>query len=179
MPSKVMARNYYETLGLQRWATEGTIEAAYRKEMELMQAVRAQHERISPAEAERARTTREDHWKDITEAYQVLSNPRKRKQYEKFLEKFQAPSHAELRSRYEARHVRFTITRWVLLLVYAAFFIDSLFHSYTWPGEVFQPTHGERLIRVLWTHSREGRDTWAMLICVLLIAFSIQRESTP
>jgi hypothetical protein len=173
-----MARNYYEALGLPRRATKGTIEAAYRKEMELMQAVRTQEERLSPVEAERARTALEEHWKEITEAYEVLSNPCKRKQYDKFLKRFQAPSPLEHRLSSETRHFRFSIARWLLLLVGGVFFIDSLFHSYTWPGEVFQPTRGERLIRVLWTHSREGRDTWAMLICALLIAFSIQREST-
>lgn len=173
-----MARNYYEILGIPRWAPETTIEAAYRKEMELMEAVQAQEERLNPVEAERARTSLEEHWKEITEAYDVLSNPRKREQYDKFLKRFQALSPAELRLRSEARRVRFTITRWLLFLMGAGFFIDGLFHSYTWPGEVFQPTRLDRLIRVLWTHSREGRDTWAMLICALLIAFSIQLEST-
>jgi hypothetical protein len=173
-----MARNYYEALGLPRWTTRDTIEATYRKEMELMQAVRAQAERLSPVEAERARTTSEEHWKEITEAYEVLSNPRKRKQYDKFLKRFQAPSPLERRLSSEARHFRLSITRWLLLLVGCAFFIDSLFHTYTWPGEVFQPTRLDRLIRVLWTHSREGFDTWVMLLCALLIVFSSQREST-
>jgi len=65
-----------------------------------------------------------------------------------------------------------------LLLVFAAiaFFVDGLIHHYTWTVEFFQPTKTERLIRVLFTHSREGSDTWGMLLCLFIAFWLWQRE---
>jgi hypothetical protein len=64
------------------------------------------------------------------------------------------------------------------LLVFAAigFFVDGLIHRDTWPGELFQPKEIVRLIRVLFTHSREGSDTWGMLLCLFIAFWLWQRE---
>jgi len=68
------------------------------------------------------------------------------------------------------------VVRILLILVTVGLFVDAALHPYTWPGELFQPTRGVRAIRVLATHSREGTDTWAILLCLTLIYFVWQRE---
>ena len=65
-------RDYYEVLGVQRAATDGQIKAAYRK------LARKYHPDVnkSPDAAEKFR--------EATEAYEVLSDPAKRKTYDQF-----------------------------------------------------------------------------------------------
>jgi hypothetical protein len=72
--------------------------------------------------------------------------------------------------------VRLRIIRFSLWFALIAFFLDGLVHPYTWPGEVIQPHKTERMVRVLWTHSREGNDTWMMLLCLLVLFWIWQRE---
>jgi hypothetical protein len=66
--------------------------------------------------------------------------------------------------------------RLVLIFVSFLFFFDGLMHRYVWPGEMLQPSRTERMVRVLFTHSREGTDTWGMLLCWLIASGIWQRE---
>jgi DnaJ-class molecular chaperone len=68
-----MARDYYETLGVARTATEDQIKSAYRK------LARQYHPDRNPGDKEAAAK-----FKDIQQAYDVLSEPAKRKQYDQF-----------------------------------------------------------------------------------------------
>ena len=94
-----MARNYYDALGIPRWATSREIEVAFHDRTELMRVVRAQEAALSPDEAGRSEGTLEEHYNEIKEAYDVLSNPGKRKQYDAFLQRVQPPCAGELQSR--------------------------------------------------------------------------------
>jgi curved DNA-binding protein len=69
----VKYRDYYEVLGVQRDAKPEQIKRAYR------QLARKHHPDLQPA-AERAKAS--EHFKEINEAYEVLSDPEKRKKYD-------------------------------------------------------------------------------------------------
>lgn len=69
----VKYRDYYEVLGVARNATPEQIKRAYR------QLARKHHPDLQPA-AERAKAG--EHFKEINEAYEVLSDPEKRKKYD-------------------------------------------------------------------------------------------------
>lgn len=64
--------DYYETLGVQRTADEKTIKAAYRK------LARKWHPDVNSGDA-----TAEAKFKEISEAFAVLSDPKKRAQYDR------------------------------------------------------------------------------------------------
>ena len=66
-------RDYYEVLGVDRGADEATIKSAYRK------FAKKNHPDVNPGDKEA-----EERFKEINEAYQVLSNPQKRAQYDQF-----------------------------------------------------------------------------------------------
>jgi molecular chaperone DnaJ len=66
-------RDYYEVLGLRRGASEQDIKRAYRK------LARKHHPDVNPGDK-----TAEGKFKEVTEAYEVLSDPEKRRQYEQF-----------------------------------------------------------------------------------------------
>jgi molecular chaperone DnaJ len=66
-------RDYYEVLNLQRGASEKEIKAAYRK------LARKYHPDVNPGN-----TNAEAQFKEISEAYQVLSDPKKRTMYDRF-----------------------------------------------------------------------------------------------
>ncbi|HEX5413521.1 MAG TPA: hypothetical protein VFZ27_16835 [Terriglobia bacterium] len=65
--------------------------------------------------------------------------------------------------------------RYLLLIPAIGFFIDALTHRYTWPGN-YQPMN-PRLVMVLWTPSREGRDMWVVLLCFLIIGLLDRRAA--
>ena len=66
-------RDYYEVLGVERTADEATIKAAYRK------LAKKLHPDVNPDDKDA-----EEKFKEVNEAYQVLSDPKKRAQYDRF-----------------------------------------------------------------------------------------------
>jgi molecular chaperone DnaJ len=65
--------DYYEILGVPRTAPEGDIKRAYR------QLARKYHPDVA-----RDKAAAENHFKEINEAYEVLSDPQKRANYDRF-----------------------------------------------------------------------------------------------
>ena len=66
-------RDYYEVLGVDRTADDATLKKAYR------QLAKKYHPDVNPGDKEA-----EAKFKEATEAYSVLSDPAKRKQYDQF-----------------------------------------------------------------------------------------------
>ena len=66
-------RDYYEVLGVSKDADEATLKKAYR------QVAKKYHPDMNPGDAEA-----EKKFKEASEAYAVLSDPEKRRQYDQF-----------------------------------------------------------------------------------------------
>ena len=66
-------RDYYEVLGVDKGADEAAIKKAYR------QLAKKYHPDVNPGDK-----TAEEKFKEVNEAYQVLSNPQQRAQYDQF-----------------------------------------------------------------------------------------------
>ncbi len=77
----VKFRDYYEVLGVPRAASDEDVRREYRK------LARKYHPDVNPGDK-----TAEDKFKEINEAYQVLSDPEKRKRYDQFGENWKAGS---------------------------------------------------------------------------------------
>ncbi|HEV3467868.1 MAG TPA: DnaJ C-terminal domain-containing protein [Pyrinomonadaceae bacterium] len=69
----VATKDYYEVLGVGRGATEGQVKAAYRK------LARKFHPDLNPGDR-----VAEERFKELQEAYDVLSDPEKRKLYDQY-----------------------------------------------------------------------------------------------
>jgi len=82
-------RDYYEILGAQKDASADEIKKAYRN-----LALKYHPDRVSPDKKKEA----EDRFKEISEAYAVLSDPQKRSQYDQF-------GHAGIDSRYSSEDI--------------------------------------------------------------------------
>jgi len=74
----VQFKDYYKTLGVDRKADEKSIQSAFRK------LARKHHPDINPGDKQA-----EERFKEINEAYEVLSDPDKRKMYDRFGEDWQ------------------------------------------------------------------------------------------
>src|SRR5215467_14244094 len=105
-----MPRNYYHVLGVAPTATESEIHSALREKWRVKDSVGAQTAKLTPEEARRLRANLEQKSKEITEAYAVLSDPRKRKDYDDFLRRSQpASAEEELPVPPKVRRVRFLV----------------------------------------------------------------------
>jgi len=76
-----MAKDYYDILGVSRTATDKDIKQAYRK------LARKHHPDVNPGDK-----AAEQRFKEMNRAYEVLSDPEKRKKYDQFGENWE---HAE------------------------------------------------------------------------------------
>ena len=76
----VQFRDYYETLGVSKTATEDEIRSAFRK------LARKYHPDVA-----KDKKTAEEKFKQINEAYEVLSDPEKRKKYDQLGENWNQP----------------------------------------------------------------------------------------
>lgn len=75
---KVDFKDYYRTLGISRTADESEIKTAFRKQ------ARKHHPDVNPGDS-----GAEERFKDVNEAYEVLSDPDKRKLYDRYGEEWQ------------------------------------------------------------------------------------------
>jgi DnaJ-class molecular chaperone len=75
----VQFRDYYEVLGVSKTATEDQIKSAYRK------LARKYHPDVNPGDK-----SAEDKFKELNEAYEVLSDPEKRKKYDQLGQNWKA-----------------------------------------------------------------------------------------
>jgi molecular chaperone DnaJ len=76
-------KDYYKVLGVDKASDEQTIKAAYRK------LARKHHPDVNQNDA-----TAEEKFKDVSEAYEVLSDPEKRQKYDQFGDQWKAYSQA-------------------------------------------------------------------------------------
>ena len=79
-----MARDYYEALGISRSAEEKEIRSAYRK------LARKFHPDVNPNDK-----AAESRFKEVNQAHEVLSDPEKRKKYDKYGDRWEMADQIE------------------------------------------------------------------------------------
>jgi hypothetical protein len=89
-----MPRTFYDVLGVSSRATPDAIKVAFRKKAQMVHPdkVQAQVANLDPYAAERLKKALEEDFRDLKEAYDVLSNTRQRKEYDDLLKQVQATS---------------------------------------------------------------------------------------
>ena len=87
------SKNYYDILGLKKGAAEKEIKQAYRR------LARKFHPDVNPGD-----TTAEAKFKEVNEAYEVLSDAEKRKKYDKYGDKWQYADQFEEAERQQAQY---------------------------------------------------------------------------
>lgn len=88
MLKSVMARNYYEALGVSRTASEKEIKSAYRK------LARKHHPDVNPGDK-----SAEARFKEINAAHEVLSDPEKRRKYDRYGDRWEMADQIEANER--------------------------------------------------------------------------------
>jgi DnaJ-class molecular chaperone len=83
IPAMSQTRDYYEVLGVSRTASQKDVQSAFRK------LARKLHPDVNPGDKDAERR-----FKEVTEAHDVLSDPEKRKMYDRFGADWQAASAA-------------------------------------------------------------------------------------
>lgn len=89
-----MARTYYDVLGVSQRASEDMIKTAFRKKAKLAHpdTVAGLTASLGSYAAERLKATLEQDFRELMEAYEVLSDSQKRREYDDFLRQLQEAS---------------------------------------------------------------------------------------
>ncbi len=96
-----MARTYYDVLAVSERATRSAIKTAFREKAKLAHpdTVQAQTVNLGSYAAERLKATLEQDFRELTEAYEILSDNQKRKEYDDFLQQLRhthsSPHHTQ------------------------------------------------------------------------------------